>query len=201
MEEEWDNKVFPLLRTYFHEYDVGYLQKWSYDHFLTHRLYKIIEEEPRIQIHFRKNEFFQVEFGQIFVDRPYIVDEKRIIQYIMPSEAMLRDLTYSSVLSMNIFTRHFTMDDDGVQTLIEEKSYSKIPFARIPMMVGCSKCQSHSHCIPLHPAIRKNPVARMKGLQPERNQHTQLGRCPGLAHSPCLEAHFVLCTARAATRQ
>lgn len=140
MEAEWDNKVFPLLRRYFQEHDVAYIQKWSYDHFLTHRLPKIIEEEPRIEINFRKNEFFHVEFGQVFVDRPYIVDEKRIIQYIMPNEAMLRDLTYSSVLSINIFTRHFIVEEDGSETLVEEKSYSKIPFARIPMMVGCSKC-------------------------------------------------------------
>jgi len=140
MEAEWDNKVFSLLRRYFQQHDVAYIQKWSYDHFLTQRLPKIIEEEPRIQINFRKNEFFHVEFGQVFVDRPYIVDEKRIIQYIMPSEAMLRDLTYSSVLSINIFTRHFIVEEDGSETLVEEKSYSKIPFARIPMMVGCSKC-------------------------------------------------------------
>lgn len=137
---ESEEQIFKLLKKYFESYDIAHLQKHSYDFFLTHRLSKIIEEEPEIQINFRKNEFCQIQFGQVFVDRPYIVDEKRMIQYILPNEALLRDLTYSSVLSINIYVRHFTVDDDGQETIIEEKSYCKIPFARIPMMVGCSKC-------------------------------------------------------------
>jgi DNA-directed RNA polymerase II subunit RPB2 len=137
---EHEQAIFELLRKYFQQYDVSTIQKQSYNHFLTHRLPKIIEEEPIIQVALKKNEFICVEFGQVFVDKPYIIDEKRIIQYILPSEALLRDLTYSSVFSVNISTKHFLVDDDNVETILEEKNYIKIPIARIPMMVGCSKC-------------------------------------------------------------
>lgn len=135
-----EKAVFELLRKYFQQYDVATIQKQSYDHFLTHRLPKIIEEEPIIQVALKKNEFIRVEFGQVFIDKPYIIDEKRIIQYILPSEALIRDLTYSSVFSINISTKHFMLDDDNIETILEEKKYIKIPIARIPMMVGCSKC-------------------------------------------------------------
>lgn len=137
---DYEKAVFELLKKYFYQYDVATIQKQSYNHFLTHRLPKIIEEEPIIQVAIKRNEFIRVEFGQVFIDKPYIIDEKRVIQYILPNEAMIRDLTYSSVFSINISTHHFTVDDDGVENILEEKHYNKIPIARIPMMVGCSKC-------------------------------------------------------------
>lgn len=140
MENIFEKSVFGLLKGHFEENDIACLQKKSFDFFLSHRIHKIIEEEPRIEVVLKKNEFFCVEFGQVFVDRPYIVDEKRTIQYITPAEALLRDLTYSSVMSFNIHTIHYKLDEDGQKQMIEEKHHFKIPFARIPMMVGCSKC-------------------------------------------------------------
>lgn len=137
---DYEDAIMRMLKRYFHQYDVATIQKSSYDHFLTHRLPKIIEEEPIIQVALKRNEFIRIEFGQTYIDRPYIIDEKRVVQHILPSEAMLRDLTYSSVFSVNISTKHYTIDDDNVETVIEEKKHTKIPIARIPMMVGCSKC-------------------------------------------------------------
>jgi DNA-directed RNA polymerase II subunit RPB2 len=139
--KSYEDAVMAMLGAYFKKHDTAHLQKHSYDLFLTHRLTKIIEEEPQIEVMLKKNEFYRVEFGQIFVDRPYIVDEKRSIQYILPNEALLRDLTYSSPLSVNIFTKHYTVsEEDGTETILEEKTHVKIPIARIPIMVGCSKC-------------------------------------------------------------
>lgn len=137
---EFENAIFDLLKGYFQDNDIATLQKKSFDYFLSHRIHKIIEEEPKIEVSLKKNEFFRVEFGQVFVDRPYIVDEKRIIQYISPAEALLRDLTYSSVMSINITTMNYKLNEDGTKNILEEKNYFKIPFARIPMMVGCTKC-------------------------------------------------------------
>jgi DNA-directed RNA polymerase II subunit RPB2 len=137
---DYEKAVFGLLKKYFEQYDVATIQKQSYNYFLTHRLPKIIEEEPIIQVALKKNEYMRIEFGQVFIDCPYIIDEKRVVQYILPSEAMIRDLTYSSVFSVNISTKHFILDDNEQETIIEEKKYTKIPIARIPMMVGCSKC-------------------------------------------------------------
>lgn len=75
---------------------------------------------------------------------PYIVDERRTIQHILPSKAMLRDLSYSSVLHINITTKHFSRNDHGENDLLEERSYTKIAIARIPMMVGSFKCNLHN---------------------------------------------------------
>ena len=139
MDPVYEKSVMSLLGNYFKKHDVADLQKRSYDFFLTHRLSKIIEEEPYIEVQVKKNLFFRVEFGQTFVDKPYIVDEKRIIQYICPSEALLRDLTYSSVVSVTIHTFLVQKNEEG-EEILEEKTHLKIPFARIPMMVGCSMC-------------------------------------------------------------
>ena len=135
-----EKAVFGLLKGYFEKYDIATIQKQSYDHFLTHRLPKIIEEEPIIQVSLKRNEHIRIEFGQVFIDRPYIIDEKRVVQNILPCEAMIRDLTYSSVFSVNISTKHYIIHDDENEEVISEKHYTKIPIARIPMMVGCSRC-------------------------------------------------------------
>lgn len=141
--KEYEKGVFSLLRRYLEEHDYASLQKESYDFFLHHRLQKIIEEEPILEVAYKKNEVYRVEFGQVFVDKPYVIDEKREMKYILPSECRIRDFTYSSVVSINIHASRILVDDHGVeQEVLESKTHFKQFLARIPMMVGCSKCNT-----------------------------------------------------------
>lgn len=136
MEEE----VMNFLSKYFQEKDVCYHQKSSFDFFIHHRLARIIEEEPTLQIPLPNHEIYRVHFGQVFVDKPYIVDEKRTIRYITPNEARLRDLTYSSVVSVNVQTVKIKILENKEEEILEEKEFFKLPLARIPIMVQSSKC-------------------------------------------------------------
>jgi len=141
---EYEAAVLNFISNYFQEKDVCYHQKSSFDFFIHHRLSRIIEEEPVIEIKLPNLQMYRVTFGQVFVDKPYIVDEKRTIRYITPNEARLRDLSYSSVVSVNVQTvrvRMSSLEPDAVEEeILEQKEFFKIPLARIPIMVQSSKC-------------------------------------------------------------
>jgi DNA-directed RNA polymerase II subunit RPB2 len=139
--KEYEKEVMNFLSKYFNEKDVCHHQKSSFNFFIHHRLARIIEEEPMLEVQLPNHEIYRVVFGQVFVDKPYIVDEKRTIRYITPNEARLRDLTYSSVVSVNIQTFRVKKDPlTSHEEIIEQKDLCKLPLARIPIMVLSSKC-------------------------------------------------------------
>jgi len=135
--------LFEKIKELLNEYDTAYVQKHSYDYFINHRLQKIIQEEPMIIVPTSSTTKYVVQFGQVFVDKPYIIDENRNLRYITPNEARIRDLTYSSLISINIKTHMIT--EEGSQWVeSDHKDYFKICLARIPMMIGTSKCNLYN---------------------------------------------------------
>jgi DNA-directed RNA polymerase beta subunit len=130
-----EQQILKTVEKYLETYDNASIQKQSYDFFIHHRLNKIVEEEPTIEIPLGEDRFYCVKFGQVFVDKPYIIDENRQVRYITPHEARIRDLTYSSAISVNIRT---CITHREVET--ESKEFFKVLIARLPMMIGTSKC-------------------------------------------------------------
>jgi len=137
--------VLEKVKEYLQKYDTAYIQKQSFDYFIHHRLSKIVEEESVLLVPISKDEKYKIFFGQIFVERPYIIDENREIRYITPHEAIIRELTYSSPVSINIRTSHVKINEKGEEE--EEKNikeYFKVIIARIPIMVGTTQCNLYN---------------------------------------------------------
>lgn len=136
-DSEYEDVLFQdLLKDYFKTEDViSNIQKESFEHFIHHRIQTIIDEEPCLDVYMEKGRHTKVNFGQVYVDNPYIVDEKRHIKYITPNEARIRELTYSSAISVDVEVREYENSE-----LKSEKLLPKISIARIPMMIGTSKC-------------------------------------------------------------
>jgi DNA-directed RNA polymerase beta subunit len=143
MDKEYEKCLFEKIGEYLKIYDSSYIHKYSFDYFLNHRLQKIIQEEPNLKVPISDNKFYNVNFGQIFVDKPYIIDENRQIRYITPNEARLRDLTYSSLISININTYISTISNDQ-EIINDQQEFFKVSLARIPMMIGSSKCNLYN---------------------------------------------------------
>ena len=153
-----EDATFEFLKRFFEQRHMAMLQIESYDHFLTSRLQKIIEEEPEIRVPLNKNEFYQIFFGQLYIDKPYILDENRTVRYITPTEARIRELTYSSIVSVDVIARHVRIErlvdtppQDGsepvekeVEVVTSEKSYHRLPICRMPMMVMSSMCNLYT---------------------------------------------------------
>ena len=140
IDKELEDVILKKMGEYLSIYDSAYVHKQSFDYFINHRLSKIIEEEPIIVVPLSENRAYNIHFGQIFVDRPYIIDENRQIRYIYPNEARLRDLTYSSLVSVNIrtFITEKNLHNETFESEVQD--FNKINLARIPMMIGSSKC-------------------------------------------------------------
>ena len=146
LEKDLEDVTFTFLEEFFKDRHMAKMQMESFDHFLTMRLQKIIEEEPEIRVALNKKEYYQVFFGQVFVDKPYILDENRTVRYITPTEARIRELTYSSVVSLDVLARHVKYDPSDPDTepvVTSEKSYHRLPICRMPMMVQSTMCNLH----------------------------------------------------------
>lgn len=140
---DYEDIIFEKIRELMIDYDTASIQKKSFDFFIYHRLPRIIEEEPTLDIKLPDNRLYRVSFGQVFVDKPYLIDENRQVRYITPNEARLRELTYSSLISVNIRTSIVTLNENNEEIEKEVKDFFKIHLARIPMMIGTSKCNIH----------------------------------------------------------
>lgn len=137
---DYEDIIFTRVKEFMQDYDTASIQKKSFDFFIYHRLPRIIEEEPTLNIQLSDNKIYRVSFGQVFVDKPYLIDENRQIRYITPNEARLRELTYSSLISVNIRTSIVFLNENKEEMEKEVKEFFKIHLARIPMMIGTSKC-------------------------------------------------------------
>lgn len=136
-QQSYEKHLFEkILPTLFNDSGfIANIQLNSFNNFLEHRLQKIIEEDHMLQVDVDKTHYIKVRFGQVYVDFPYIIDNKRDIKYISPHEARIRELTYSSCVSVDL-----QMESYKNHQLMDTTNYSKILIARIPMMVRSKKC-------------------------------------------------------------
>ena len=70
----------------------------SFDDFMGRRLQKIIDEIKEIEIELPTQENLRIKLGQVKIEPPIIKESDGSIREILPIEARLRNLTYSSSL-------------------------------------------------------------------------------------------------------
>ena len=124
-----------ILKNYFTTQGFVKHQISSYNHMIQHSLQMIIGEESLITVEPKPGVLYRVEFGQVHVDRPYVIEEDRTVRYIQPAEARLRDDTYDAPLSIDIRT---ILTIAGV--VKETKQIDKYIIGHIPVMLKSSKC-------------------------------------------------------------
>jgi DNA-directed RNA polymerase II subunit RPB2 len=138
-----EDDVFNLLKNYFTTYGIAHIQIDAYNDFVLNGIPKIIEERPDIVINIKPTvttvppttQKYVFSFGQVFVDKPSIVDEDRSIRPLYPSEARLRDLIYESAVYVDVITRLYTND-----VMVEEHVNQRVLLCHIPSMVFSCKC-------------------------------------------------------------
>ena len=138
--DDFEDFTLRMMREIMTWKDSAWMQKESFDFFIYHKLPRIIDEEPQLDIPLVDGRTYRIMFGQVFVDRPYIIDENREIRYITPNEARIRDINYTSVVSVNICTSIIENAGQADEIEYNIQKFNKIHLARIPMMVQSSKC-------------------------------------------------------------
>ena len=100
----------------------------SFNNFVEQRMQEIVDE---IQENVT-SEDFEIKLGKIKIDRPQVIEADGSTSLIMPSEARLRNITYSAPISLELTVRK----DDQVDSEIVE-------IGRIPIMIKSKFCNTY----------------------------------------------------------
>jgi len=119
-----------LLDKYFQENSIVDNQKDSYNHFVTRGIQEIVDQDPTI-IHGT----FSVNFGQVSIEPPRVIEEDRTLEKAYPHDARLRELDYDSAICCDICVRY--QEDSGE---VIRKNYPREVIGRLPVMVGSTLC-------------------------------------------------------------
>ncbi|MDD1654336.1 MAG: DNA-directed RNA polymerase subunit B'', partial [Methanomicrobiales archaeon] len=106
----------------------------SFNHFLTHNLQKVVNEQKVIETDIdargKSREPVWVELGTITVEKPVVREADGSQGNLFPSEARLRNLTYAAPINLTM-------------TLMQGEARQE-PFVanigQLPVMVGSRKC-------------------------------------------------------------
>jgi DNA-directed RNA polymerase beta subunit len=128
-----ETQIWRIIEDYFEKVGIVDHQISSYNQFLNSGIQNVINEEAPIVVSTDTGEY-RVEFGQIYIPQPSIIEHDRKLKNIYPHDARLRDLNYDSAITCDI-TETNTVDGVENKTL-----HRRIVIGRIPIMLKCDKC-------------------------------------------------------------
>ncbi len=100
----------------------------SYNYFIKERLQKIVDDLNKDITH----DEFEINLGNIRVDKPNIIEADGSSSLVTPSEARLRNLNYTAPIYLEINVKR------GEYSESEE-----VEIGRLPVMVGSEICSTH----------------------------------------------------------
>jgi DNA-directed RNA polymerase subunit B len=100
----------------------------SFNNFIEKRMQEIVNDLNNTMT----NDDFEITLGKISIEKPNIIEADGSYSFIIPSEAKLRSLTYSSPIKLEITVKK----DNQIDSQLVE-------IGRIPVMVRSKICNSH----------------------------------------------------------
>jgi len=122
------NKKHLIVQKYLENHSLVESNITSFNDFLENRMQDIVDEISQNI----NNEDFEIKLGKIKVGTPEIIEADGSSAKIMPSEARLRNLTYSAPISMEIMVKK----DEQVDSEVVE-------IGKIPIMVKSKFCNTN----------------------------------------------------------
>lgn len=140
----WQEACWVVISSFFTEKGLVRQQLDSFDEFITSTVQKILEESPPIELqaearHFTEGEDdppkYVLKFGQIYASKPSFSEPDGTIHEVFPSEARLRNLTYSAAIFADITKSYYVNNVLQKQEVVE-----KVPIGKIPIMLRSQYC-------------------------------------------------------------
>eukprot|EP01080_Neovahlkampfia_damariscottae_P001104 gene1104-10618_t len=139
--------VWEVIGTYFEEKGLVRQQLDSFDVFIKTTMQELVEETPEIELkkemtHKPGQELvedktkYKIKFEQIYLSKPQFTEGDGTSSQIVPNEARLRNLTYSSSLFIDVTTKKY--DENNKEESVQTES--KLYFGRIPIMLRSHYC-------------------------------------------------------------
>ena len=116
-----------IVKTYLKDHSLVESNIKSFNNFMEQRMQEIVDEIQETII----SEDFEIKLGKISLGRPEITEADGSSSLIMPSDARLRNLTYSAPITLELTVRK----EDQVDSEIVE-------IGRIPIMVKSKYCNT-----------------------------------------------------------
>ena len=124
-----------IIKSYLDEVGIVDCQINSYNDFILNRINSTIEEENKLSYEYEPGKFYKVELKNVFVDKPTHISEERVIRYITPNEARMRDLNYEGNICVDLYIT--TIEDDVIKS---NKIIHRQPISKIPVMINSVSC-------------------------------------------------------------
>ncbi len=117
-----------LVQKYLEQHSLVESNILSFDDFVKNKMQKIVDElNNNIE-----NEDVEIRLGKIKVGKPNLIEADGSISVITPTEARLRQLTYSAPVFVEISVKFGEQSDNA-----------EVEIGRIPIMVKSSVCSTH----------------------------------------------------------
>ncbi len=124
-----DNKNHLVVKKYLEGHSLVESNIISYNEFIEHRMQEIVDEISESMS--QDEEEFKIKLGKIKVGKPIVIEADGSTSQIMPYEARLRNLTYSSPITLEL-----TVKKDG------QVDSEIVEIGKIPVMVKSKACNT-----------------------------------------------------------
>lgn len=134
-----EKHTWDILGNHFKQHGFVGHQTESFDYFIETGIPNIITEEPDIVIYPESKESrftsYRVNFSDIYIPHPTVIEENRELRGPYPSEARQRDLTYDSPIYATVTeTIEFEEGEPDVN------KHLRVVLGRIPIMLRSTRC-------------------------------------------------------------
>lgn len=143
MISDWEDCILEkLFQSYYEEYPASFLQTESYNHFITFRLPKIVEQECCVNVKIDDSTYYRMHFDQPYFEKPMIEDNtKRTRRELYPYECRIRELNYTGILYANINTAYIHHNEETGKTEVKDYiCHKRKVICKIPVMLNSIKC-------------------------------------------------------------
>jgi len=136
-----ENHTWNILEDHFKRKGFVHHQTESFDQFINVGIHKIITEEPEICITTKGSKStgsysrYRVSFSNVYVPKPTVTEDTRVLRSFYPAEARQRDLTYDAPIYATVTE---TLENEGKEPEVTE--HVRVVLGRIPIMLRSSNC-------------------------------------------------------------
>lgn len=134
-----EHQIWNIVGNYFENNGFVKHQKDTFNECINNGLQRVINEEPNIHVTQQEGQEYTVQFGQIYISEPSVIEANREMRPIFPNDARQRDLSYTSAVHVDI-TETYNDGKNPPQT----DRHSRIVIGRIPIMLRSEKCNLHN---------------------------------------------------------
>ncbi len=126
----WEQVFAEFIKTH----NSAFVQIDSYNYMINNLIPRIFIESPKISLNIDNVLSYEIIFGNSYVSNPSI-SEGETTRDIFPHETRLRDLTYESVVSIDI-----CILTKSAGEIVKKENFHKIPIIKIPTMLRSCVC-------------------------------------------------------------